>query len=181
MFKVTLRLPTAELQKMAKSAGDMKEPLRMVGHYITEEWMPELFKSKGKGTWPPSKRDPGGQPLVEHGNLARGFFAEPNSDLKSIRIINIGKPSNVVYALNYGMTIKPKSSPYLVFQWGKVTRYTKGGKRMKGNKTRVATGWASVRSVTIPPREFMKWWPEMKEEAKRIAREELLAQMEACL
>lgn len=180
MFAVTLRLPTAALAKMTKGMDDLKEPLRMVGHYVTEEWMPELFKSKGKGTWPARKyRDPGGQPLVEHGLLARGFFADPGDDRKSIRIINIGKPSNVVWALNYGTTIRAKSGKYLVFSFPTTITKTKAGKPRKRPKT--GKGWASVKSVTIPPREFMKWWPEMKDEAKRIAREELEKQLEACL
>lgn len=177
MFEVKLTIPAAAFRQIRLAVKDLTVPLEAAGHYITESWMPELFKSKGKGTWRDSRRAPGGQPLVETGSLARGFFYAVDPAARRVRVTNIGKPPYVVRTLNYGATIKPKNGKWLVFSYGVRTRFGVSGKRLKGTKTRKATGWATVASVTIPPRPFMKWWPEMKEEAKNVTRRKLLQVM----
>lgn len=65
----------------------------------------------------------------------------------------------VIYARIHelGGTIVPKNGKYLTFPSKRfATRFSKGGKLMKGGKyRREVGGWVSVRSVTIPKRPYL--------------------------
>jgi phage gpG-like protein len=146
MITVAMSLPTETMKRLKDP--DLEPALKAVGYYITAKWMPELFRSSGKGSWKPVLR--GGQPLLDKGVLVRGFFHAVTADKKAVIITNTGKPPQVVGALNYGATIRPKKAKFLRFKIG--------------------DRWAMRKQVTIPARPFFRWWPEMKLDAISIAK-----------
>lgn len=192
VFTVRLEFDPTAIPGFIAAASDSREPLKRVGRYVCREWMPDLFKSGGLGTWAAVQR--GGQPLLRRNLLVRGFEAVPGGDGQSIRIINTGRPAGIVRAQNDGMTIRPKSKKWLTIPAIKAAEDKKaadfpglffllGGPDGPGLYRKVGIGrgkgkkrakgiervfWAA-RSVTIPKREFFRWWPAMTARAFDLA------------
>lgn len=195
---VTLTVPEATFTRMRGALTDTSGALQDVGYYVAFKWMPALFKSSGQGTWPAVKR--GGNPLWDTGTLARSFGWSLGMDRKSVVI---GNPMKYAALQNFGGTVTPKSAKFLAIPIAKMPKSAKPrdfkntffAKSRAGNlilfenlgtKGRGKNKTANIRplfvmktSVTIKPRPFMKWFPEMKAKAQEIARASILKAMKA--
>jgi phage gpG-like protein len=204
VFTCTLTVPDARFKQMRSALTEIDGPLEQVGHYVVSGWMPELFSSGGKGTWPSVMR--GGQPLLDtgmRGGLLSAFAWALGTDRKSVIVGN----SKVYAALqNFGGTVSAKGGKFLAIPLpglsvserrigtsafrGKDTFFAKSrngnlilfqnlSTKGKGkNKTsNIRPLFVMKESVTIRPRPFMKWFPEMKTQAIEIARAAIVKAM----
>jgi phage gpG-like protein len=196
MFTCTLTVPDARFKQMRGALTDMNGPLAKVGEFVSLKWMPELFRSTGKGAWPAVMR--GGEPLLDTGTLLRAFTWGFGNDGKSVIV---GNPMKYAALQNFGGTVTAKSGKFLAIPIANLPRSAKPrdftntffAKSRKGNlilfenlgtKGKGKNKTANIRplfvmkeSVTIKPRPFMKWFPEMKAQAIEIARREILKAM----
>jgi hypothetical protein len=196
MVKATLTVPTATFSRIRGALTDTSGALDAVGYYVVNKWMPPLFKSAGQGTWAAVGR--GGPPLWDTGTLARGFSYALGMDRKSVVIVN---PMKYAALQNFGGTVSAKGGKFLAIPMpnlsvserrskprdfsntffaksrkGNLILFQKtGGKKSEG----IRPLFAMKTSVTIKPRLFMKWFPEMKAQAIAIARAEILKTMKA--
>lgn len=186
MFSATLTIPTAKFASMRGVLADTTGPLEQVGHYVVNKWMPALFKSAGQGTWAAVLR--GGSPLWDTGLLARGFNWSLGVDRRSVVI---GNPMKYARLQHSGGTVSPKGGKFLAVPLTTLTVTERRSKKprdfsdtffaksRKGNlilfqktgkkKDAIRPLFSMKTSVTIKPRPFMKWFPEMRAEAVRIA------------
>jgi phage gpG-like protein len=204
VFTCTLTVPDARFKQMRSALTTMDGPLAEVGHFVVDKWMPELFSSGGKGTWPSVMR--GGQPLLDKGRdggLLSAFAWGLGSDGQSVIVGNVKKYTALQ---NFGGTVTAKAGKFLAIPLpglsvserrigtsafrGKDTFFAKSrkgnlilfenlGTKGKGkNKTsNIRPLFVMKESVTIKPRPFMKWFPEMKTQAIEIARAAILKAM----
>ena len=196
MFTCTLTVPDARFKQMKSALTEIDGPLEKVGHFVTLNWMPELFSSGGKGTWAGVMR--GGQPLLDTGTLLRAFTWSLGTDRRSVIV---GNPVKYAALQNFGGTVTPKSGKFLAIPIAKMPRAAKprdfdntffqksrkgnlilfqnlGTKGSGKNKTsNIRPLFVMKESVTIGPRPFMKWFPEMKAQAIEIARAAIVKAM----
>ncbi len=186
MFTATLNVPTATFVKMKAGLTDVSGPLAQVGHWVVNGWMPRLFKSAGQGTWAAVGR--GGSPLWDTGTLARGFGWSLGVDRRSVVI---GNSMKYAALQNFGGTVSAKGGKFLAIPLPTLSISERRAKRprdfqdtffaksRKGNlilfqktgkkKDAIRPLFVMKTSVTIKPRPFMKWFPEMKVQAISIA------------
>jgi len=206
MLTAKLTIPADRFSRIRGGLSNPAPALEAVGHYVVNKWMPSLFKSAGQGTWPSVLRggsplwDSGtlarGFFPVLGGDGRSVLIVNP---LKYAARMNFGGTVTpkagkflAVPLPTLSITERRGKKPR---EFNKVLGTTKKGKPInstffaksrKGNLIlfeRSKKGeiirplFVMKTSVTIKPRPFMKWFPEMKAQATAIAKAALLKAM----
>jgi phage gpG-like protein len=194
MLTAKLTIPTDRFSRIRGGLANPTPALEAVGHYVVNKWMPSLFRSGGLGTWPAPLR--GGSPLRDSGTLSKAFSWSLGSDRRSVLIVN---PLKYAAMQNFGGTVTPKTGKYLAVPLPTLSITERRAKKprdfsdtffaksRKGNlilfqktgkqKDAIRPLFVMKTSVTIKPRPFMKWFPEMRTQATAVAKAALLKAM----
>jgi phage gpG-like protein len=196
VLTATLTIPRDRFSRIRGGLSNPAPALEAVGHWVANKWMPGAggpFMTGGLGTWPAVLR--GGKPLVDQGTLMRSFMWSLGSGGRSVLIVT---PMKYAAMQNFGGTVTPKAGKFLAIPLPTLSpterkskprdfQNTFFSKSRKGNlilfektgkkKDAIRPLFVMKSSVTIKPRPFMKWFPEMKAQATAIAKATILKAM----